>query len=581
MSLSETRLLPHSPGRGTVADAEADPADEWNSWVQPTELTVDPPEPPAEGVTPLGFDREFNYYFSRARKQVVALTAQQHTEAYFVNMASIAHHWSRTKYLGAKGKINWDEARAELMDQCRQVGIYDPDRIRGRGAWLDQGRAVLHLGDRLIVDGVRCPLMLPGSTAIYEAALPMLRDLPDPLPTSEANKLVKICARLHWERPISGTLLAGWLAIAPICGGLAWRPSIWLTGPTGSGKSYVYDNIVRSCLKGVGLFVGSTTTSNGISQALGTEARPVAFDEAEAEHNLAQQRIQAILELIRQSSSEGGGDILKGQSNHIAKKFSIRSCFVMVSINVSLHHKADESRVTVLSMAKHDSNAEEFRQLNETVQSTLTPEYTAGLVVRSAELLPTIRKNAETFAIAVALKLGSRRAGDQLGALLAGAHSLYSKRAITAEEATKFVEAHDWTDIQPDVEETDERRLLARITQHKVRISLGNGSATECTLGRLVQAAQGHDDRIAADTADLELCQIGVKVLEDTLLVSTSHPALKRLLEGSPWAAGWSRALLRLPDAEPSRKTVRFGPGFVSKATMLPMVAFTGEVGAL
>jgi nucleoid-associated protein YgaU len=32
-------------------------------------------------------------------------------------------------------------------------------------------------------------------------------------------------------------LLAGWIALAPICGAMRWRPHLWLTAAAGAGKA--------------------------------------------------------------------------------------------------------------------------------------------------------------------------------------------------------------------------------------------------------------------------------------------------------------------------------------------------------
>lgn len=555
-----------------MADVEQPPTDDWILRI-PDQDVPDIVVAPAEGIVPLGFDRGIFYYLSRSAKQVFALTPQQHTRPFFIAMASVPHHWSRTQFAGDKGKIDWDAAADFHMRACRDVGVYDPERIRGRGAWFDDGHAVLHLGDRLIVDGIEGPLMLAGSRCVYEAALPLLGDLPEPLSTVQAHALVKICAKLQWEKPIDGTLLAGFLAIAPICGGLAWRPSIWLTGPTASGKTWVYENIIAACLRGFALFVQSKTSEAGIRQTLGSDARPVAFDEAEAEDQAAEQRMQAVLDLIRQSSSETGGDILKGTQTHVARRFRVRSCFALVSINVSIKHAADVSRITVMPLRAHGSDSVAFTALREASLTTLTPAFAAALIARSAQLLPVIRANAEIFAEAVALKLSSRRAGDQIGSLLAGAYSLHSDTTITPAQAKEFVERQQW-DAVADPSESDERRLLAAITQSRTRIAFGNGGTAEATVGRLIVAAAGHDERIPADIAAAELRQIGIRYADRDglpgVFISTNHPAIAAMLLGTPWHSSWSRTLLRLPGAEASQKTMRFGLGAVSKATWLP-----------
>ena len=220
-----------------------------------------------EGIVPLGYDKGTFCYLSRATNQVSVLSAAQHSKAALMSLASVPYYWERTQFLKPKGGIDWDAAIDWLMSQCRSVGVYNADRLRGRGAWIDQGRSVLHFGDRLVVDGKAEPLLLPGSHFVYEAAKPLSATVAAPLKIADAHKLIGICQALRWERGLSGKLLAGFIVVAPICGGLAWRPSIWITGGAGSGKSYLIENILAPSLAGIALRVASKTSEAGIRQA--------------------------------------------------------------------------------------------------------------------------------------------------------------------------------------------------------------------------------------------------------------------------------------------------------------------------
>lgn len=536
-----------------------------------------------EGITALGHDRGMFYYLSRAAGQVFEMAPSQHTKTGLMALASVAHYWQNTRHCDDKGGIRWDAAADELMCSCRDIGIYDSSKVRGRGAWMDRGRAVLHLGNRMVVDGASVGLMLPGSRYVYEAAQPLIPEIVAPLSTSEAHKLVGICKRLRWECGISGTLLAGFIAIAPVCGGLAWRPSIWITGGSSSGKSYIKDNILAPSLAGVALQVQSKTSEAGIRQSLGSDARPVLFDEAESEDQVAATRIQGVLDLVRQSSSDGGADIVKGSSDGRAKRYRIRSCFAFSSINAAILHEADANRVSMLALRPPPKEPDEaaFRDLHADVINTITPDFAAGLVARSVRLLPVIRANAEVFAQAVSMHLGSRRTGDQYGALLAGAYSLHSEGEITVQAAKKYVEGQDWAVVSESETEKDELRLLSHLTQFRIRISAGNGQHYEPTIGQAIQAAFDLDKTIAPDLASDELKRTGIKpeVLRDAasgntqkgVWISNTHPALRRLMANTPWSAGWGRSIARLQHAEKSPNAESFAFGHVARAVWVPL----------
>jgi len=320
------------------------------------------------------------------------------------------------------------------------------------------------------------------------------------------------------------------------------------------------------------------------------------FDEAEREDANAAARMQGVLDLVRQSSSESGAEIIKGSQTHAAKRFRIRSAFFFSSINVGIEHRADESRVTVLALRSADATnpeaeAARFDALAETVNNTITPDFAAGLLARTVSLLPTIRHNAEIFARAAAGKFCNRRLGDQLGALLAGAYSLHSSREITAEEAMAFLDKQAWEETVAGDVEMDEIRLLSHITQKRFRVSTGNGSGFDATIGRLIEAAMGKEPQIPADIADTELRQIGIRVGQPQakdgkvstatsnygVYISNTHPTLKGMLAGTPWGAGWSRSVARLPGARVQANPVRFGPGHLARAVWVPIATIDGS----
>jgi putative DNA primase/helicase len=534
---------------------------------------------PAEGIIPLGFDRGTFHYLSRASQQIYSLTPDQHTQKALMAMASVPHFWQRSRFVSEKGQIFWDQAIDWLMTESRAIGIYNPDRVRGRGAWLDKGRAVLHLGDKLLVDGQSCGLMLSGSTAIYPAALPLPFDPVPPLSTVHAHQLCELTSMLRWSKPISGTLAAGWIVCALICGALKWRPSVWITGASGSGKSWLQENILAPIVGPVALQVLSKTSEAGIRQTLGSDALPVLFDEFEREDSAAVARVQGVLDLMRQASSESDKKIIKGSQNQTgARSYKIRSCFCFSSINVGMTHGADESRVSIITLLPPSQNdpasVAAFRELAHRTTELITPIYAAGLLGRSVSLLATIRDNAETFAVAVASLMGTRRLGDQIGTLLAGAYSLHTGRRVTPDEASDYIKRQDWGETATQ-DARDEDRMLSHLTAHRVRVSLGNGPTVDATIGRLISAAFGADDRIPADLAQIELRDHGIRANVAKPLgvwISTNHPALAKAFSGTPWGSHWCRALERLPGVETgARRAVRFGLGHQSKAAWVPL----------
>src|SRR5262249_43817034 len=148
------------------------------------------------------------------------------------------------------------------------------------------------------------------------------------------------------------------------------------------------------------------------------------------------QRFQAILDLMRYASSETSALIGKA-SMHGVDLFRPRACFCLSSIGVAAVEEADVNRLSILTLLKDTRPDREgrFRAHQEQVRALRTLNSVPSLQARAVSLLPVIRTNAEVFAAAGSKYFGARRAGDHIGALLAGAFSLTSDKKIHEADA--------------------------------------------------------------------------------------------------------------------------------------------------
>jgi putative DNA primase/helicase len=524
----------------------------------------------------LGFDEGIFYYQPRSTGQVTGISRGSHTGTNLVQLAELSY-WE-TLYPSKTG-VNWLAAASSLFAEQAQVGIFSPDRIRGRGAWWDAGRSVLHLGDRLLIDGELHPIANPPRSKFHYQRLASI-DLPDgiePLTDHLGAELIDIASRFHWEVPASGLLLAGWIALAPICGALQWRPHLWLTASAGSGKSAILDRLVGPLIESLALFPEGNTTEAFIRQQLRSDAVPVVFDEAESNEKADRQRIQNILSLARVASSAGRGVIGKGGADGTAQSFTIRSMFLLCSISTALKQGADQSRFAQLTLRNPSYLPKEQRiahwsALDAEITRLCTPETGHRLMLRMVRQIPIIRDSVAVFRRAAAERFDSQRQGDQYGTLLAGAWSLMSSRAATIEDAYQLIDANDW-EAYKEQSEADEERCLQHILQHQIRVEGDRGSAYNRTIWELVELARGSaaSMEIGPGAAESHLGRIGVKVESDRLLISNTAKGLRRILDGTPWMDCYATVLTRLSGAKKAG-VVRFkGLAGVSRAVSLPI----------
>ena len=446
---------------------------------------------------------------------MLRLARSAHTATHLVALAPL-RHWE-TLYPSRTG-VNWAAVASDLYERSIAAGLFCPERIRGRGAWWDDGRPLLHLGDRLVTPDGEQPITAPFRSRFVYQRMPRLDGPGDvaPLSVQEAAVIVSIANRFRWDVPASGTLLVGWVVLGPICGSLRWRPHIWLTAGAGSGKSAILDRYVTPLLGDFALLVSGSTTEAGLRQSIGSDAVPVVFDEAESNERPDQQRMQGILALARVASSESGAALLKGSPSGEVSRYRVRSMFLLSSIATALKQGADHSRFAQLTLRNPADLPKAEREahwagLDRDLERHITPELGRRLIARTVGLIPMIRQAAGVFTRAAARHFDSQRLGDQYGTLLAGAWSLLSDVAPTEAEAELCIASHEWESYSQSTELADEQRCLQMILQYPARVESADRTVTR-TIGELVELAahQAHDLEISAELAAQTLARQGL-----------------------------------------------------------------------
>lgn len=549
---------------------------------------ADEEPPPADGdevdgIEPgyfsiLGYDHDRYYVFQHERKQISVFTQGTLTETGLITLAPV--QWWELNFPTEKGGFNRKAAINWFIRTAHGRGIYDPTRLRGRGAWVDDGRAVFHFGSLLQVDGVPTDVTELRSRYTYELERPLPHAEVPALTVDEGRRLIDIARMFRWTKDASAALVAGWAALAPLCGALRWRPHIWITGGAGCGKSTIANEFVHVLMNGMDVFAQGNSTEAGIRQTLRSDALPVVLEESESNEERDRHRIQGILALIRQASTESSARTLKGTAGGDAMHFHIRSMFCLVSIQVGMRYQADFERLTVLALRpKRDDgsdgekqrNAAEWERLKEVLYRLGRDESRpARLFRRSLELLPTTLKNINTFAAAAGLKFGSQRDGDQYGTMMAGAWSLVSDREATLEEARAWLDQYDWSEYLENADTEESVKALGALLESQVRITGG----VVVNVFELVKRAAGCIvTGLTVDVADADatLQRHGMKVRDDRLLLSNNSHELRRLVSGTPYEADLRGQLLRVRGADRyGNRTSKFN-GIDSKCISLPL----------
>lgn len=523
----------------------------------------------------LGHDRGRFFVYTTEGRQVLSMSAKDlSSHGELMKLGRLA--WFEANYPGREA-FNARQAANEIMRACYKRGVFAPDVLRGRGVWLDDGRRVVHLGDHLLVDGIVTRLENHQSASIYEQASPLSINLGAPLTDAEARAILAAACCIGFENPDrDGRLVAGWIVSAMIGGALAWRPHLWMLGEAGGGKTWVMDNMVRPLLGPLAVILQGKTTEAGIRGKLGYDARPVLFDEAETQSDLDRTRMQQSIDLARQASSDDSGAIVKGTKDGGSRSYVMRASFLFSSINAGLTQAADESRFAVISLV--GGSPEQFAKLKAAHQEAMVDNVSGRLLARILAMVPTIRSNADLLADAIARTGAGRRAGDTIGTLIACQMALVDSEQLTAETAAAYVAAREWlretaaaAKVAPEYE-----RALSHLMQQEGLRTQRNGRSETLTISELVSAAYSfHPDLEHAD-ANLALRRLGMRVMDDRLLIGNRSHEVAQRFRNTPWGAGWCATLARLPGARRGIEC-RFTPGYKDKALSLPLSHMMGD----
>lgn len=508
-------------------------------------INQEPPPPIEFNEMPfkfLGYDTENIYILPKIVGAVVTIKIASMKKLNLLQVADL-NFWCDYMPNKKMDGVDWDRAFDDMIKKSYAAGLFDPSKIRGVGAWFDSGKAVIHCGKTLIENGKEIGVTESTGKYIYEIknGIDVAKKA---LSTQDTKKITDILSRINFENEYDHKLLAGFAALAPICGALEWRPHVWLSAARGSGKTWIQSNILAPLIGDIGLSVQGSTTEAGLRQFLSSDARPVLFDEAESENPAAQERMQKIIEFARQSSSDSSAQVVKGSKDGSCVRYSPRSMFLMSSINAALKQSADLSRFTMINLA---GKSKDFKQIDIDTNNLFNDVFCSQFRRRMFDLIPTIRKNAKKLAEKIADIKNDRRLGDQLGALIAGYVATQTDRVLADDEAVELAKDFvTFANKNDESDEADELQTINHLLQTRVKADLHDR-----TIGELVDIAscKSVDDKVSYETAKAVLARHGFRCEKKELYIANNNAELKKLLIGTAWGNGWKHLLIRIKGA--------------------------------
>ena len=547
----ENILSENSPSTGSILEHTTEQSAK-NAHTTPREKT--------RPFEVLGSDNDKVYMLNHKSKRIFAMSTSEMTEKSLYRLAP--KMWWDANYAYELGKKpDMLQACDDIIQEAYDKPFFDGDRIRGRGVWVDHDTIIMNSGDAVYENGIKDDLGSYKTKNHYIASKPFDMHCEDPATHDQIKSVCEVFKHISMKGGLIGQqMLLGWCISAQICGALDWRPHIWLTGRSGSGKSWIMEKVIQNIIASRAIYPEAGTSEAGIRQALASDALAVVYEEAESNSASQAAKIQSVIELARTaSSSSKRGAIYKGSnSGGIVQHFKVRSSFCFLGIQPALQQKADISRITMIEVVK-DNNDMRYARLAKAVQE-LTPELCDALFLWVIKNIDVFLENIKLFTAIVAREQGGgARNGDQIGTLLACAWTVenFGKRA-NDRDIMEYIVSMNWSDFDNINDDPDDAEILQKyILQQHVRVETKSGSIKTRKISSVINAALGNstdEDTLWENDAKIALDTIGIYVKKNYKDIGDVYGIenninIRKMLKDSAWSSGFMQTLRRHPDA--------------------------------
>lgn len=493
----------------------------------------------------LGAEGSCNVYWSRSSGDIHKLKANEHTRNNLYRMARFEEYarWMRPDL----PPDDAEEQEAAIMKKAvrrlleKSLGKrFNASRVRARGVWPDAaGGWVYNAGASCWfipanggqveqVDAVR-------NGYVYAAGVELPSPADTPLSDEEGRELVELMRARSWVLPGAGDVMAGWMVASMLAGVMPICPHVWINAPSGTGKTYLKNDLV-AVLGRYSMTQEGVPTDAGVRQRLNGDAIPVLIDEVEqGDNETAGHKIRNLLELMR-SASYGKDPIAKGGADGTPRLYPMKCSFALFSIANCISRDADSSRCLVLHLRRGDKTVREVWTRQDVGRALVqTPGFHGRLIARLLGCLPVLMENLSVLREHLGKVEGvdSRRA-ELFAVLMACRHALVSRENMRQEamqEAAALMLAYG----EQEEKESDFSRCLAVLLGHVVRVR-----GQEMTVADACRVMEAKVDTETMAACALSLGAAGLRWRDDlnALQVDTLADKMKRIFTGTQWSNG-------------------------------------------
>jgi hypothetical protein len=483
-------------------------------------------------------------------------------------------------------------AAAHLGRMCFRAGMFGKHlRIRRPGVWpLSETELAVHCGDKVRVGAGWQDAGFRDGNMIWAAAPPEPRP-GTPCDASIGRALQQDLQMLFsFDAPAGAIATLGVLGTAYLGAAAQWRPSAFIFGPGGCGKSALIKVLVACCPMNL---YRNDASKAGIEGDISGVAMPVFIDENDDARD--KRLAESVMNMVLTASGGVGTQGTRGTVDGKSRAIEIASSFFFAATHHPEMKDTHLGRVLLVKLRPPELG-QDHRVAHEALAERMRDD--------AAKLWSRALSSFERYAASVAVfRDALKRAGcraremDQFGAILAGWWILTEEGIPTVADASNGVRGLDDLVRTSDVvaEEGSARRLvqfllstaiqLDRSTDKEpiaslIEVALHAGETPDEMEKRVGKDGAARVANIGADRARRILAAHGIKVVPKReaqpvvrvgdLVADVETPAgvwfansnkeLKTLFDGSEWEGmRWNAGLQELPSGRVSGKTMKIG----------------------
>jgi hypothetical protein len=409
----------------------------------------------------LGVADDGKGYFLDRHERLTSMSLGSITQNKLLTLASLTYWQAEYGTVKGMGRDDWTAAIDAVIQVAGQLD-FNPDRIRGRGAWRERDGSVCY-HDGLDTIGQ------PSDERLYLRMTRKDIGLGTPPPDLKAlSAILDITGQLSFETRADMIRCMAWSTLAPFAGALPWRPAGLLTGRSESGKSTIVDMIVKPLAEPF-IVSGGESTEAGVRQAVNINSMAIVVEEAETDTPKKRQRRDDILSLMRQSTSDETPKAVKGTIDGKGMRFTLRSMFMFVAISPEVESIADDNRLFRVNLEGKGHTPDEWYQLGVKLKDAITPDLCAGLRAMTWARLNDIFDMADTMSPIIQKVTGKSSRYSKAESLLFAAYQIiWKQQSLSEDNLFRFFEQiYEWQPVEEARNEEDE--LLDKLLDHIIR----------------------------------------------------------------------------------------------------------------